>query len=786
MIALCAVSNILVPTATAVHCTSVAWPDADYASLLQVDVAIGQSQQYVDDVASQGESGLGPRQVGSRLHGVLEKPDANATDGKSDTVDKQEALPTFSPTDDAPAKPAEESAPPEAPATFAGTISTVFMGSSAAVKSFGIGCGLLVGVLLFEVFHKKTAEFDLSAPFPTLDSVENELDRAAVGPLQGAAKLWYVYVAESQTVAMVCVALIVGTIMASQYANTLLVSWSSVFWGEMEEWGKSLAKGDGMSHLDEFQVQLLHFLFFALIHLLASAYQEYVVTMFSIHVRAKVTRRYASQWMQDFVYYRLELYRLMQGGADADNPDQRIQEDADAFISGSIRLVTGLVSNMIQLCVFSLTVWNLSPKNAFGVKGLEIPGWLLWCELGYAVLSTAVVRGVSSKLEALQAANQRAEADFRWELTTVRRNSEGIALGRGEMVHQERINSRFDVIRRCVWENMIVQKRYSMIYSLFSQVEVVVTLFLLGPAFLRGEATLGTVMAVNRATGLLSGSLFWFAGAYGSIANWRASTGRLIRFEEAMSRHLKVQAGAKVDLPKSAANGLEISDLKVWTPAAIASPSSKELCHQEDEQLPEVARVVLLEGLSLSILAGSKVLITGPSGAGKSTLFRALSGAWPWAEGGAAAQGGLAGVKVFPTEVLVLPGQLREAVAYPLPLDGDKADKDIAEAIRIAGLGHLLEDGLDCEKDWGLALSAGQKARLSLARLIFQKPCVAALDEPVAHLDMPARAPLLKAALGALPETTVLVISHDVTEEIQELFSSKFALDVENKSLRRR
>ncbi|CAK0896517.1 unnamed protein product, partial [Prorocentrum cordatum] len=81
---------------------------------------------------------------------------------------------------------------------------------------------------------------------------------------------------ESQTVAMVCVALIVGTIMASQYANTLLVSWSRVggFWGEMEEWGKSLAKGDGMSHLDEFQVQLLHFLFFALIHLLASAYQD--------------------------------------------------------------------------------------------------------------------------------------------------------------------------------------------------------------------------------------------------------------------------------------------------------------------------------------------------------------------------------------------------------------------------------------------------------------------------------------------------------------------------------
>mmetsp|Transcript_95438 Transcript_95438/g.256258 ORF Transcript_95438/g.256258 Transcript_95438/m.256258 type:complete len:745 (+) Transcript_95438:90-2324(+) len=679
------------------------------------------------------------------------------------------------------------------PASFSGTIKHVFMGSPSSRTSFAVGCALLVGVLIFEVFHKRTAEFDLSAPFSILDKVEDEQDRAVVGPLQGAVTLLYLYAAESQTIAMVFIGLIGATIIVSQYLSTLLVSWTSVFWEDMEEWGKG-SKGDSIQFLDEFRVQLLYFLFLALVHLVASAYQQYVVTMFSIHVRAKVTRRYASQWMQDFVYYRLELYRLIEGGADADNPDQRIQEDAEAFISGSIRLLTGFISNLIQLGVFSVTVWNLSPEHAFGVKGLRMPGWLLVCELGYAVLSTAVVRGVSIKLEALQAANQRAEADFRWELTTVRRNSEGIALGRGEMVHQERINSRFDVIRRCVWENMIVQKRYSMIYSLFSQVEVVVTLFLLGPAFLRGEATLGTVMAVNRATGLLSGSLFWFAGAYGSIANWRASTGRLIRFEEAMSRHLKVQAGAKVDLPKSAANGLEISDLKVWTPAAIASPSSKELCHQEDEQLPEVARVVLLEGLSLSIPAGSRLLISGPSGAGKSTLLRALSGAWPWAEGGAAVQGGPQGMLVFPAEVLALPGQLREAVAYPLPLDGNKAaretqehlDKDIAAALRVAGLARLLEDGLGCRRDWGLALSSGQKARLSLARLVFHRPRVAALDEPVAHLDMPARAPLLKAALGALPETTVLVISHDVTEEIQELFSSKFALDVENKSLRRR
>ncbi|CAK0854442.1 unnamed protein product [Prorocentrum cordatum] len=498
------------------------------------------------------------------------------------------------------------------PASFSGTIKHVFMGSPSSRTSFAVGCALLVGVLIFEVFHKRTAEFDLSAPFSILDKVEDEQDRAVVGPLQGAVTLLYLYAAESQTIAMVFIGLIGATIIVSQYLSTLLVSWTSVFWEDMEEWGKG-SKGDSIQFLDEFRVQLLYFLFLALVHLVASAYQQYVVTMFSIHVRAKVTRRYASQWMQDFVYYRLELYRLIEGGADADNPDQRIQEDAEAFISGSIRLLTGFISNLIQLGVFSVTVWNLSPEHAFGVKGLlfcssNLPGWLLVCELGYAVLSTAVVRGVSIKLEALQAASQRAEADFRWELTTVRRSSEGIALSRGEAMHQERINSRFDVIRRCVWESMIVEKRYSIVYALFFQVDVVVTLFLLGPAYLRGEATLGTVMAVNRATGLLSSALFWFASSYSSIAAWRASTGRLIRFEEAMSRHLKVQAGAKVGLPKTASNALEIDRLRVWAPAAAAAPGSREA-----GQLPEVAGAVLLEGLSLSIPAGSRLLISGPS-----------------------------------------------------------------------------------------------------------------------------------------------------------------------------
>jgi heme exporter protein A len=138
----------------------------------------------------------------------------------------------------------------------------------------------------------------------------------------------------------------------------------------------------------------------------------------------------------------------------------------------------------------------------------------------------------------------------------------------------------------------------------------------------------------------------------------------------------------------------------------------------------------LFAGLSFSLRAGELLAVTGPNGAGKSTLLRLLAGLARPAAGG----------------VVVAPEAADERLHYLGHLDGLKAAlsveqnltffarlwrakadavEDAMEALAIAGLAHL-----------GVAvLSAGQRRRTALARLLLARRPLWLLDEPSAALD---------------------------------------------------
>ena len=89
-----------------------------------------------------------------------------------------------------------------------------------------------------------------------------------------------------------------------------------------------------------------------------------------------------------------------------------------------------LLNAVVTLGSFAVILWNLSaaaPLHVFGVK-YDIPGYLLWAALIYAVMGTIFTHLIGRALIALNFQQQRYEADFRFNLVRVRENSEQIAL----------------------------------------------------------------------------------------------------------------------------------------------------------------------------------------------------------------------------------------------------------------------------------------------------------------------------------------------------------------------
>ncbi|NMM22168.1 MAG: thiol reductant ABC exporter subunit CydD [Phycicoccus sp.] len=138
----------------------------------------------------------------------------------------------------------------------------------------------------------------------------------------------------------------------------------------------------------------------------------------------------------------------------------------------------------------------------------------------------------------------------------------------------------------------------------------------------------------------------------------------------------------------------------------------------------------VLSDLSLEVPIGLTV-VTGPSGAGKSTLLELLAGLRsPSAGTVSAPRSHLVTQRPF-----LAPGTVRDN----LTLGNDSTDDELWDMLREVGLDGMvaaLDQGLDTRLgDDGFGLSAGQRARLTLARAALSSAPLVLLDEPTAHLD---------------------------------------------------
>jgi len=185
-----------------------------------------------------------------------------------------------------------------------------------------------------------------------------------------------------------------------------------------------------------------------------------------------------------------------------------------------------------------------------------------------------------------------------------------------------------------------------------------------------------------------------------------------------------------------------------------------------------VGELVVLEGISFTVMAGQSIAIVGASGSGKSTLLGLLAGLDQPSSGQITLEGlelaeldedQLAALRalrvgfIFQSFQLLPSLNALENVMLPLELAGQSGARQQAHAL-------LERVGLDQRlHHYPRQLSGGEQQRVAIARAFACKPAILFADEPTGNLDQGTGANIIELLFEINREqgTTLLLVTHD-------------------------
>ena len=505
----------------------------------------------------------------------------------------------------------------------------------------------------------------------------------------------------------------------SVYLSKLFNEWYNSFWNALQNY--DLPK---VSHY------LLVFCGLATIHVVVSVYLTYFQQMLSINWRKWLTQHVMDTWLDKGNYYRLQLT-----DKKTDNPDQRLAEDINQFVSSTLNLSLGILKDIATLLTFLVVLWTLSTPLHFTLLGHEIhlpQGYMVWMALAYAVLGTVITFFIGRPLVGLNFNQQRYEADFRYSLIRLRENAEAVALYKGEEEESKLLDGRFLNVVRNYFQLMKRQKKIGFFVLGYNQTAVIFPIIVSLPSYFAKAIQIGGIMQISNAFGRVQDSLSTLINNFVDLAQWKAVVDRLATFQQGMDHTEQLPSLT----PSRHGQSLSLQGLTVRNPEHKA----------------------LLADGAWQLKPGESVLIQGPSGCGKSTLLRTLAGLWPYAEGQISFPAD--GEILFLSQKPYLPlGTLREALCYPLPPQDDSILSPLLSEVGLEKLAPRLDD----TDLWSHMLSVGEQQRIAFARALLVKPALLFMDEASSALDEQSEAHLYGLLKARLPNSIMVSVGHRST-----------------------
>ena len=274
---------------------------------------------------------------------------------------------------------------------------------------------------------------------------------------------------------------------------------------------------------------------------------------------------------------------------------------------------------------------------------------------------------------------------------------------------------------------------------------------------------------VNEIVSVESSKLFSYKGNYAAYEKQRAERIRLQALEyqkqqdkiahlesfinrfrakasKAKQAQSRIKQLEKMEMLLPAHNDSQFS-FEFFTPPKLPNP----LVKMEQVQVGYGEKVIL-DSLKLNLVPGSRIGLLGRNGAGKSTLIKLLASEKDPMQGEYLTSAGLR-IGYFAQHQLEFLRADDSALSHLQRLDEKATEQSLRDFL--GGFGFHGDAALSKVAP----MSGGEKARLVLALLVYQKPNLLLLDEPTNHLDLEMRHALSFALQGF--EGAMVLVSHD-------------------------
>ncbi|XP_039693710.1 ATP-binding cassette sub-family C member 4 isoform X5 [Pteropus medius] len=174
----------------------------------------------------------------------------------------------------------------------------------------------------------------------------------------------------------------------------------------------------------------------------------------------------------------------------------------------------------------------------------------------------------------------------------------------------------------------------------------------------------------------------------------------------------------------------------------------------------KVLETPTLQDLSFTVRPGELLAVVGPVGAGKSSLLSAVLGELSPSQGLVSVHGRVAYVSQQPW---VFSGTVRSNILFGKKYEKERYEK-VIQACALKKDLELLENGdLTMIGDRGTTLSGGQKARVNLARAVYQDADIYLLDDPLSAVDAEVGKHLFQLCIcQTLHEKITILVTHQL------------------------